>query len=64
MYFMYYLTRLTYTIDDVCGQFEVTQLVKAEDKSKAKSAVEAEALKKLKQHNILEIRVHDTIIAD
>jgi hypothetical protein len=59
----YYLTHMIYKVENVTGQFTITQLVKASNKDEAREAVRKAAEKEfIKGEHILQIRVDDTLV--
>jgi len=58
----YYLTHMIYQIENVSGQFDVTQLVKASNKERAREAVIKAVENENKKITILQVRVDDTLI--
>jgi hypothetical protein len=56
----YYLTHMIYQIENVSGQFDVTQLVKASNKERAREVVIKTA--ENKKIIIIQVRVDDTLI--
>jgi len=54
---------MIYKVENVTGQFTITQLVKALNKDEAREAVRKAAEKEfIKDEHILQIRVDDTLV--
>lgn len=54
---------MIYKVENVTGQFTITQLVKASNKDEAREAVRKAAEKEfIKGEHILQIRVDDTLV--